>query len=498
MLKEKKVFVLDTNVILHNFNCIYNFDEHDVIILTTVLEELDRFKKGNETMNVNVREFHRILDKFAGNMIKITTGKGASAKEKKVSALFYGGVDLGPDLGKIQIKTSNKILPTIKGMFCEMTPDHRILSAVFNIEDEEKKGQKRRVILVTKDVNLRLKATGLGIEVEDYQHDKVPSVDHLYTGKGEITGDEIAEVIKQVYDGPVSMYEKPYSHLIPQNVQPNMYFTLQDKKKSALVYVDKKKEKFTCIQKITVFGITPRNAEQTFAIDALMRKDLSLVSLLGKAGTGKTLLAMAASLQQLLDAAYDKIIIAAAMIPLSNRDIGALPGDANEKVLPYMQGLYDNLEFIKSQYKSKKVQVSIEESEEMLSFSKKRKNRAKPQTKPQAEEKDFVSLALKEGKIKIQPLASIRGRSFNNTIFIIDEAQNLTPHEVKTIVTRAGENTKVIFCGDVQQIDSPYLDPRSNGLSHLIYRMAGNDVVAHITLEKGERSHLAELAADLL
>jgi len=272
-----------------------------------------------------------------------------------------------------------------------------------------------------------------------------------------------------------------------------MYFILKNMNNSCLVCVDENVEKFCRVEKKTVSGINPRNAEQAFALDALLSKKNSLISLMGKAGTGKTLLAMAAALELLKSGLYERIIIAAAMVPLSNRDIGALPGDANDKVAPYMQGLYDNLEFIKSQYKGKKVRVPVEETEEN-EFSGTRKRKSKAQT----EEKDFISILQEEGRIKIQPLASIRGRSLNNTIFIIDEAQNLTPHEVKTIVTRAGENTKVVFCGDIQQIDSPYLDSRSNGLSHLIYRMAGQKIVAHVTLEKGERSYLAELAADLL
>jgi len=231
-----------------------------------------------------------------------------------------------------------------------------------------------------------------------------------------------------------------------------------------------------------------------FSVSALMNKDINLVTLMGKAGTGKTLLAMATAIQQIKDNKYDRIIVAAAMVPLSNRDIGALPGSADEKVSPYMQGLFDNLAFIQSQMKGPKIDLVVEHQE--VASSAKRKTQKKPPTT--VEKVDYITSLQKDGKLKIQPLASIRGRSLNNTYFVIDEAQNLTPHEVKTIITRAGKNTKIVFCGDVEQIDSPYLDARSNGLSHAIYRLAGKKIVAHVTLVKGERSELAELAADLL
>lgn len=493
--KEKKLFVLDTNVILHDHTCIRKFQEHDVLILTTVLEELDKLKKGNDAIAFNARNFHRDLEEFRKVRERRLVGTGKNAVVKEVSALFNGGVSMGEGLGVLEIQTSpRKLHPKVKDLFFDEVPDHRLLSKVFELNLSDSK--KRKVILVTKDINLRLKAEALGLQAEDYKNDKVPNIDYLYTGKGEIieVEEELEELIDRIYaQGTAPLFDESYADSVPSDVRPNMYFILKEKNKSVLVRVDEKKENFVKVEKKIVFGITPRNAEQTFAIDALMQKNIKLVSLMGKAGTGKTLLAIASALEQLKEGKYEKIIIAAAMIPLSNRDIGALPGDVNEKVLPYMQGLYDNLEFIRSQYKGKKVTVFVENRED--AGRPKKKN---SQQQNQTEEKDFITVALREDKINIQPLASIRGRSFNNTIFIIDEAQNLTPHEVKTIVTRAGENTKVVFCGDVQQIDSPYLDARSNGLSHLIYRMGGQKIVAHVTLEHGERSELAELAADLL
>jgi len=475
---------------------VYDFEEHDVDIITPVLEELDHFKKGNETVNVNVREFHRILDKFRSVTKKQISGKGSKATEKTVSALFYGGVSLGEALGNIEIKSvPRKLNQKVKELFYDETPDHRILSAIFLLQAEELKGKKRRVILVTKDINLRLKATALGIEVEDYENDKVPSVDHLYMGKGELNDDSFDILIAKLYnDGKALIFDQEYSKAIDKDkIKPNMFFVIKSQGKgTCLARVDKNMEYFHRIEKMPVSGITPLNSEQAFSVSALTQTDISLVTLLGKAGTGKTLLAMASAIQQCKEEKYEKIIVAAAMVPLSNKDIGALPGDANEKVSPYMQGLFDNLEFIKSQNKGPKVKREVEE--ENINSSKKRK----PKNASTVERVDYITAMQKDGKIKIQPLASIRGRSLNNVYFIIDEAQNLTPHEVKTIITRAGKNTKVVFCGDVMQIDSPYLDARSNGLSHSVYKLAGKKIVAHVTLEKGERSELAELAADLL
>lgn len=489
--KEKKLFVLDTNVIVHNHTCIRTFQEHDVCILTTVLEELDAFKKGNDTNAFNVRHFHGELDELRKIREERQIVNGKNSKKKEVSILFYGGVSLGENLGRLEIQSSpRKLHSKVKDLFFDETPDHRILSKVFELNASD----KRTVILVTKDTNLRLKAEALGLNSQDYENDKVPNMDHLYTGKGVIGDNKLDQTIKQIYDkGFAPIYDQFYSSCIPKEIKPNMYFILKGDKeessnKSCLVYVDEKMENFCRVEKRCILGISPRNAEQTFALHALLSKNLSLVSLMGKAGTGKTLLAMVAALEMLKSGLCERIFISAAMTPLSNRDVGALPGDLDDKVAPYMQGLYDNLDFIKSQYKRN----SGDE------YEPKTRNAKKSQKENKAEKGDWISLAQKEEKIKIQPLPSIRGRSLNNAVYIIDEAQNLTPHEIKTIITRAGENTKIIFCGDVQQIDSPYLDARSNGLSHLIYKMAGQKIVAHVTLDKGERSYLAELAADLL
>lgn len=348
---------------------------------------------------------------------------------------------------------------------------------------------------MTKDFNLQAKADLLGIEVQDYENDKVPNIDKLYMGRGELVHEGLSSLVDLLYrpGGKAPIFDAECSEYInKEDIQSNKFFVIRAGKKSCLARVDVNMEYFYKVEKETVAGISPLNSEQVFSVSALMNKDINLVTLMGKAGTGKTLLAMATGIQQLRDNKYDRMVIAAAMVPLSNRDIGALPGTVDEKVSPYMQGLFDNLSFIQSQMKGPKVDFVIEQQE---SSSTKRKNQKKA---PTTERVDFITSLQKDGKLKIQPLASIRGRSLNNTLFIIDEAQNLTPHEVKTVITRAGKNTKIVFCGDVQQIDSPYLDARSNGLSHAIYRLAGKKIVAHVTLEKGERSELAELAADLL
>jgi PhoH-like ATPase len=359
--------------------------------------------------------------------------------------------------------------------------------------------EKRKVVFVTKDINLRIKADSIGIDAEDFENDKVsPSDLHVEDGLIEnfpgnqidelYSEDEIpADILKDLYDFPLNA---------------NKYFTLKNGSKSTFAFFDYTKNTLRRVEKKKVSGIIPRNSEQVFAIDAILSPKIKLISLFGKAGTGKTLIAMAAALDMLKKRDCNRIIIASANVPLSNKDIGALPGDIDEKVSPYMQGLFDNLAFIKTQlYKkeesdtaSKKGRKSLEEpfaDETILT-------KQKPQKTKEKERLDPIGDLLKEGIIKIQPLASIRGRSFNDTIFIVDEAQNLTPHEVKTIVTRAGENTTIIFCGDVSQIDSPYLSEYSNGLSYMISKMTGQYLFTHIILTKGERSELAELAANLL
>jgi PhoH-like ATPase len=439
---ESKIFVLDTNVLLHDYSCIYNFQENDIVIPIISLEELDKFKKGNDTINFNAREFTRELDSIIG--------KGFSTD----------GISLGKSRGKLFLETGKPFSDEMKASFSELSPDHRILAIADYLR---KKNQKRKVILVTKDINLRVKAKSLGILAEDYTTDKVQNIENIYKGIDTIENVDI-ELINRVYqdyDGvPINDFN------FKREIFAHEYLIIKGSSKSVLAHYDPIQKNLNRVEKKKVYGIEPRNAEQTFAFDALLRPEINLISITGKAGTGKTLLALAAALQQ--HHMYDQIFLARPIVPLANRDLGFLPGDVNEKIGPYMLPLFDNLGVIKHQFNANSKEVN--RIEEML----------------------------KDERLLITPLAYIRGRSVSNVFFIIDEAQNLTPHEIKTIITRAGEGTKMVFTGDIQQIDSPYLDTTSNGLSYLTDRMKGQNLFAHMNLVKGERSVLAELASDLL
>lgn len=440
--KQKKIFVLDTNVLLHDYNCIYNFEENGIVIPITVLEELDRFKKGNDLINFHAREFTRELDKLSG--------------EK----LFSGGVKLGNGLGRLTIETGKPFSDRLKNSFPEMTADHRILAIA---EDVTLANPSVVVTLVTKDINLRMKAKSIGVMAADYESDKVQNIDEIYKGINTVENVDDA-LVARVYEETEGIpIEDVKLNTLPT---ANQYFILKGNRSSALVHYNPFMKAYDRVLKQKVYGIEPRNAEQTFAIDTLCRDDIQLITITGKAGTGKTLLALAAAIAQRQK--YNQIFLARPIVPLSNKDIGYLPGDAKEKIGPYMLPLFDNLDVIKNKFSpTSKDYMKIEELQ-------------------------------KNEQLIITPLAYIRGRSLSNTFFIVDEAQNLTPHEIKTIITRAGEGTKLVFTGDIEQIDSPYLDMKSNGLSYLTDKMIGQDVFAHINLVKGERSYLAELASNLL
>ena len=442
MSKVKKVFIIDTNVLLHDYQSIYNFEENEVVIPIVVLEELDKFKKGNDQINFNAREFTRELDKLSGDNI------------------FNGGVSLGKGLGKLSIETGKPFSEAIQASFPENTPDHRILAIAENITANSK---RKQVILITKDINLRMKAKSIGIISQDYRSDKVHDLDGLYKGIKTITNID-SDIISRLYEDyrGIPVEEFP----VETKPEPHQYYILKSNKASVLAHYDPFNRVIDRVEKQKTYGIEPRNAEQTFALDALLRPEIPLVSLTGKAGTGKTLLALASAIDQ--RKMYTQILLARPIIPLANRDIGFLPGDVKEKIGPYMQPLFDNLSVIKHKF-----------SQQSKEFNK-------------------IDEMLKEEKLIITPLAYIRGRSLSRVFFIVDEAQNLTPHEIKTIITRAGEGTKLVFTGDIEQIDSPYLDTLSNGLSYLSDKMKGQDIFAHVNLVKGERSYLAELASKLL
>lgn len=443
MTKPTKIFVLDTNVILHDYRSIYNFQENDVVIPITVLEELDHFKKGNDLINFHAREFSRELDKISGDH------------------LFSHGVHLGNQLGNLFIETGKPFSKAMLTSFQENIPDHRILSIT---EYLFHKHTERRVILVTKDINLRMKAKSLGIPAEDYKNDQVKDLDDMLS-LGITTYDKYSDSkISSLYEHPNGVPIKEFQ--LKQQFKGHHYFILKGTNSNVLAHYDPVEKKLIRVEKHNAYGIYPRNAEQTFALHALMDSNLSLVALTGKAGTGKTLLAMAAALQQ--KDYYDLIYLARPIVALANKDLGYLPGDADEKIGPYMKPLFDNLGVIKHKFNiHSKEYLNIEE-------------------------------LLRNQRLIITPLAFIRGRSLSNAFFIVDEAQNLTPHEIKTIITRAGEGTKMVFTGDLEQIDSPYLDKKSNGLAYLSDRMRGQEIFAHVNLLKGERSYLAELASNLL
>ena len=439
--KLKKIFVLDTSVILHDHNSLNCFEENDVAIPITVLEELDNFKRGNDTKNFEAREFIRILDRLSNDFT------------------LQDWIPInGPKKGKFKIIMENESLITDAVKVFGNKNDHKILNAALSLKVSNKEA---KIILVSKDINLRLKAKALNIIAQDFETGKIDRDSTLYNGKQiieNIESDFINKLYKQGQNNDVS--------ILKNKIVSNGFYILKNGKSSVLGYYNPFDDQLERVEKQYVYGIKPKNAEQTFALHALLNPDIKLISLQGVAGTGKTLLALASALEQ--HNLYHQIVLARPIVPLSNKDIGYLPGNAEDKINPYMQPLFDNLKFIKNQFGEKEKKYrKIEEMQE-------------------------------QGKLKISALAYIRGRSLSNVIFIVDEAQNLTPHEVKTIITRAGENTKIIFTGDVFQIDTPYLDEQSNGLSYLIDRLKGNDLFAHITLEKGERSELANLANQLL
>lgn len=435
---DRKIFVLDTSVILYDHSAIKNFQEHDVAIPIQVLEELDTFKKGNDTINFEAREFIRHLDGVAHD------------------DLLTDWVPLnGPTKGKLKVVAKHDLngVDATK-VFQDGKNDHQIINAALTLQ---RQNPKRKVVLVTKDVALRLKAKSLNIRAEDYLTGKVHDISrNLYTGLT-VDNEMDEETIDELFiNGQVDVKK--------MGVEPqgNHFFIMKNGKKTVLAKYDPREQVVTRVEKQTVFGITPKNHEQTLAISALLDPQIPLVTMQGAAGTGKTLLALACAMEQRRD--YRQIFITRPVVPLSNKDIGYLPGDIQSKMDPYMQPIWDNLKLIRSQFeKNDSTQKRIDEM-------------------------------VENEKITVSPLAYIRGRSLSNIFFIVDEAQNLTPLEVKTVISRAGEGTKIVFTGDIHQIDTPYLDVESNGLSYLISKAKGDPLFAHITLEKGERSALANLA----
>jgi len=439
---QGKIFVLDTSVILYDHDAFQNFQEHDVAIPIQVLEELDNFKAGNDTRNYEARSFIRLMDNISKNAL-LNQWIPLEGKGRGSFRVIMDDIPAKSDAEKI---------------FGEGKFDHRILNAALSLQEQY---PAKKITLVSKDICLRLKAKSLDLAAEDYETGKVKNVAELYTGKT-VVGKLTNKVIDELINKKVLPIEKTGVPIIHEN----HFFTLNGKSKTASAYYNPKKFELEYIPHQSVYNIEPKNPEQAFAIHALLNPAIKLVTIQGNAGTGKTLLALASALEQRKN--YRQIFVTRPIVPLSNKDIGFLPGDVKSKIDPYMAPIWDNLKFIKDQLSDDdKAQAKIDE------------------------------LVLTE-KISVAPLAFIRGRTLTKIFFIVDEAQNLTPHEIKTIISRAGEDTKIVFTGDIYQIDTPYLDAESNGLSYLIDKAKNHPLYAHITLQKGERSELANLANDLL
>ncbi len=470
--KLPKIFVLDTNVILHDWKCVFKFQENDIVVPLAVLEELDKFKKGDGTINYNAREFVRKADEASDKAIN-------SGKNK---------YNLGPGLGTITISINHPFSKEFEGSFSADAPDHRILSTAMWYRDQY---PDRIVCLVTKDVNLRMKAKALGMFTQDYLNDHIKEERFAQDyDRVILIQNAQAKVIAKLINGESVEYKElgiksrpSYNQLyrILTKHLPNINTGNSEgdsidiqtgvdrdpiRDNVILARYDANSQSIVRVLPKTLYGISPRNEEQVFAMDAVMNPSIELVSLTGTAGTGKTLLAIAGALSQADN--YDQILVARPVIPLKNEEIGFIPGDIQEKIAPFMQPLYDNIAVIKKNFGiSSKENIKIEDM-------------------------------IRSKKLEVTPLAYIRGRSLSKVFFIIDEAQNLTPHEVKTIITRAGEGTKIVFTGDVHQIAQPYLDKWSNGLTHISDKLFGEKLFEHVNLLIGERSRLSELAGKKL
>lgn len=443
--RKPKIFVLDTNIILHDFRAIRKFKDNDIVIPIAVIEELDKFKKGTDQLAYNARGFMRDMD-------RITDGR------------LFGkdGIQIAKGLGKIKIEPNHPFPDEMKDLFKDDIQDHRILSTAIWMRDNN---PGRFVALVTKDINLRMKSKAAGMEVQDYMTDRLEDEKVENSIKEvQIIENPDPEVFQTLLFGPDnSVSWKEFGKTKPR---PNQLYKLKEGQETICARFDADEDKVIAVTNKIAYGIKPLNDEQKFAIEACMNPKIKLVSMTGGAGTGKTLIALASALEQAKD--YDQIILTRPTVVLGNQDIGFLPGDQKTKMSPFVQPLMDNLNVIKAKFKS---------------------------TSKEAMRLDAM---LKEEKLLISPLAYIRGRSLGRVFFICDEAQNLTPNEIKTIITRAGEGTKMVFTGDIFQIDQPYLDQWSNGLTHLSEKMSGQKLFEHVFLRIGERSELSDLASKLL
>lgn len=447
-MKQPKIFVLDTNVILHDHSAIKHFQDNNLVIPVAVVEETDKFKKGTDALAFNARGFMRDLD-------RITSGKSFGPD----------GLPIGSGLGRIKVEPNHPFPDEMKDLFRDDIQDHRILATAIWVRDNN---PGRFVALVTKDINLRMKAKAVGMEVQDYLTDRIQE-EKIEISQKEVEIMSLApEILQELVYGPENAigWEKVSSRKPIPNQNYKFHWQGDKEGETVCARFDAGRDRIVLVRSREAYGIKARNDEQKMALDVLLNPKISLVSLTGGAGTGKTLLALAAALEQERD--YEQIILSRPTVILGNQDIGFLPGDQKTKMGPFLQPLMDNLNVIRNQFK------------------------------PTSREAQRIEAMLNQEKLLIEPLAYIRGRSLGKCFFIIDEAQNLTPHEIKTIITRAGEGTKMVFTGDIFQIDQPYLDQWSNGLTHLGEKMDGQKLFDHVFLRKGERSELSELAAKLL
>jgi PhoH-like ATPase len=439
-----KIFVLDTNIILHDHNAIRQFQDNDLVIPIAVIEELDKFKKGNDALSFNARAFMRDINKL--------TEKREFGPE---------GISLGKRLGNIKIEPNHPFAPEFADLFRDDTQDHRILSTAMWVREQN---PGRFVALVTKDINLRLKAKAAGMPAQDYLKGRVEDETLIDLEHEVLFAEADPEVIQQLAYGQDNSID--WRAVANKEPRANQLYKFDLGGTTICARYDTRRNRIVLVRSQEAYGIRPRNDEQRFAMDACLNPEIPLVSLTGGAGTGKTLIALAAALEQERD--FDQIILSRPTVVLGGQEIGFLPGDQRSKMSPYIQPLMDNLDVIKRCFK------------------------------PGSKQALKIEAMVKDEKLLISPLAYIRGRSLGKVYFIVDEAQNLTPHEVKTIITRAGEGTKMVFTGDIFQIDQPYLDQWSNGLTHLGEKMTGQPLFQHIFLRKGERSELSDIAAKLL
>lgn len=441
-MNKAKYFVLDTNVLLHNPNALFLFQDNHIILPITVIEEIDKFKREQSEIGRNARMVSRILDTL------------------REQGKLNKGVDLDTG-GTLRIETQRHQNDGVHEIFSSDKMDHRILEVALKIRDDH---PDAHTVLVTKDTNLRIKADALDVDAEDFENAKV-NIQEMYTGSIELETD--SDPVEKLYnDGAVPCPETD------EPLHPNTFLTLIDRANSQHTALgrlgDDGQVRLLAKQRVNLFGITPRNREQRFALDLLLDDRVRLVTLVGKAGTGKTMLAIAAGMHKVLnEEAYTRLLVSRPIYPMG-RELGYLPGDLEAKLHPWMQPIFDNLSLLLSSPKDKAAHITK------------------------------LRELMDTGTIELEALTYIRGRSIPNQFMLIDEAQNLTPHEMKTVITRIGEGSKIVITGDPYQIDNPYLDASSNGLTYVVERLKGESITGHVTLFKGERSPLAELAANRL